>query len=138
MAETVAGERWLYTVLSGDAQIVAAVGMRIYGYRAEQGKARPYILYQWQGGVDLMVVGAARVWTESTYLVRAVADETNFTGVLKTLADRIDAVLHAASGTVVDGVVVSCVREAPWSMVEAGVGGDEVRQLGGVYRLRVQ
>ncbi len=136
MAETVAAERWLYTVLSGDATLAGLVS-GVFAYMAPSTASLPYVVYTMQSGRDLNGLGPTRWWSDTRYLVRGIAETTTFGGDLKTIADRIDAVLQAASGTVVDGTVVVCVREQPFSMVEVA-NERQYRHLGGVYRLIVQ
>jgi hypothetical protein len=131
--ETVAAEQWLYSKLSGDAQLAAVVGTRVYGYRAPDGAALPYVLYQNQAARDVAGVGPARIGSSLMYLVRVVGETTTF-AALQTAAARIDAVLQGAAGTVPDGEVWGCGREQPFVLVETNAG-KQVRHLGGVYRV---
>lgn len=136
MSELVAAEQWLTTVLTGDSTLSASVGLRVYGHIVPEGTAYPYIWITNQAATDVMGVGPARILTNTLYAVRAVVQDTTFVN-LNTLADRIDTVLHAASGTVAAGTVMACVRVRPFVMVEP-VGGVQYRHLGGIYRLLVQ
>lgn len=136
MAETLVVEEWLYTVLSGDAVLSAAVGGRIYGYVAPTGAALPYVIYQQQAGRDIAGVGPARIMSTFSYIVKCVAKGNSFAGI-EVAANRIDAVLQAASGSNVRGTVIACVREAPFALVESTDTG-QYRHLGGSYRLWAQ
>lgn len=140
MAELFAAETWLYSVLAADASLAAVVGERIYSEQAWQTDplpAMPIVLFQMLSGNDLRGVGAVRVWVDAVYVVRGISDEDGYGGSLKTIADRIDAVLHAASGSNAEGTVVECVRDRPFKMPET-INGRVYRHLGGVYRLHVQ
>lgn len=137
MSELNAADKWIYTALSGDAQLTAIVGPRIYAEQAPQGAALPYVVFNFQGGADLMSVGPYRVWTNALMLVRGIAETASYAGSLATIADRIDAILHAQSGSNVDGVVYAAVRERPFRMPEMG-NGRQFRHAGGIYRLWVQ
>jgi multidrug efflux pump subunit AcrA (membrane-fusion protein) len=53
------------------------------------------------------------------------------------IAKRIDAVLHAASGSNVDGVIIACTRLRPFQLTEL-TDGVQYRHLGGFYRLLAQ
>lgn len=134
MAETLVAEQWLYTVLSGDTALAAVVGTRIYADVAPAGATFPYVVYQNQAGRDVRGVGPTRIMANLLYVVRGVNATTTYTGALETIANRIDAVLQAASGTNTRGVVIACVREQPFKLAESLDTG-EYRNLGGIYRL---
>ena len=134
--ETTTAETWLYGVLSGDATLAGLVSTRIYGYLAPNSATYPLVVYQYQAGSDLMGVGTARIWSDSVYVIKAIAKAETF-GTLKTIADRIDTLLHAESGSATGGSVVGCVRERAYSLVEV-VDTVQLRHLGGIYRILVQ
>lgn len=135
MAESAAIDRWLNTVLAGDTQLAALVGTRIYADLAPGGAALPMVVYQMQAANDLMVLGSARVWANAVYIVRGVARSLAYGGNLLTIADRIDTVLHAASGSNVEGTIFECVREREFRMTEVGQDGEQYRHMGGMYRI---
>ena len=133
MAETLVAEQCLYSVLAADSQLAAIVGTRIYAYVAPQGAAFPFVVYQNQAGRDVRGVGPLRLMANLLYVVKVVAQTNSFT-TLETAANRIDAVLQAASGTPTRGTVIACVREQPFALVESLETG-QYRHLGGIYRL---
>lgn len=138
MAESTTIDRWLYTVMAADAQLAAVVGTRIYSDLAPggtTGAVLPMVVYQMQAANDLMVVGSARVWANALFLVRGVAQRVSYDGDLITMADRIDAVLHGASGSNAEGNVWECVREREFRLTEVGADGRQYRHLGGLYRI---
>lgn len=135
MAESTTIDRWLYTVLAADVSLAAVVGTRIYSDLAPAGTTLPMVVYQMQATNDLMVVGSARVWANALFLVRGVAQRVSYDGDLITMADRIDAVLHGASGSNVEGNVWECVREREFRLTEVGADGRQYRHLGGLYRI---
>ena len=137
MSELNAADRWIYGALAADTALVAVVGARIYVDLAPQTTpptATPYVVWQMQSATDLMVIGGIRVWSNAVYLVRGVDKSLTWGGNSKTMADRIDAALHRASGTNVDGQVYACVREQAWRMMEVS-DGVVYRHSGGIYRL---
>lgn len=137
--ETVAADQWLFGALSGDASLSALVGGRVYGHVAPQGAQMPFVLFQQQAaGADVRGVGPARIMANLLYVVRIVAESSSFGGSVQTAAGRIDAVLQAASGTVLAGTVLACVRERPFAMTETDEDGRQYRHLGGIYRMFVQ
>lgn len=137
MAETLAAEKWLYTVLAADGALAAVVSTRIYADRIPQDVASPYpcVVFGHLSAVDLMGVGAYRIWANTLYVVRGIAEAESFLGNAKTIADRIDAVLHATSGATSEGTVWACTRESPFRMAETSAGGRNFVHLGGVYRI---
>lgn len=126
-------EQWLYATLSADAELVALVGSRIHAYEAPQGTAMPFVIYSYQGGHDVRGVGPGRIMVSALYQVKVVGQGTSVVG-LAPIADRLDALLQAASGTVTDGAVWACVREQPLAYPETD-NGVQYRHLGGLYRV---
>lgn len=136
-AETLIADEWLYTVLSGDVTLAGLVGTHIYNQLAPEEAALPLVLFAFQSGRDVPVMGPSRLFLSGTYLVRGVAESHSFGGNLETIAGRIDALLQAKSGTPVRGKVLMCVREAPFAMTEQR-SGRIYRYLGGMYRIWAQ
>lgn len=134
MSQSAATDRWLYGVLSSDGALLALVGTRVYADLAPDGTQLPVVIYQMQSARDRMMVGSTRIWSDQLYLVRGIAETPAYGGDLLTIADRIDVVLHAASGSTVEGTVFECVREREFRMVET-INGRQYRHLGGVYRI---
>jgi hypothetical protein len=66
-----------------------------------------------------------------------LAEQASYEGDLATIANRIDAVLHAKSGINAAGTIWTCVRERPFQMAEV-FEGREVRRLGGLYRIQAR
>lgn len=137
MIETTLVESWLYSRLSGDATLVSKVGTRIYAYVAPATADTPFVVFTAQSpGFDVMGVGTARVMLNCLYQVKVVVQDGSFNGA-KDAADRIDALLHGATGTPAGGQVLGCVREGPLAYAEVS-DGIEYRHLGGLYRIWVQ
>lgn len=136
MADTALVERWLYITLAADAALGSVVSTRIYANVAPQSSALPCVVFQQQAGRDIMGSGPIRYMSTMLYTVRVIGETGSFS-TIEAPADRIDAVLHAASGTATGGTVVACVREQPFSLVES-TDGRTFRHLGGIYRCWVQ
>lgn len=135
--ETNAVSRFIYSTLSADAQLTAVVGTRIFETRRPSPTTPfPCVISQLQAaGDDMMGVGPYRIWSSLLYLVRGITEQTSYEGNAAIIADRIDAALHAKSGTNVAGTVWSIVRERPFIMAEI-VDGREFRHAGGLYRIQ--
>lgn len=141
--ETNAAETWLYGRLTADAALGAVVSTRIYNTRRPADSAFPLVVYQLQTARDVTFLGAVRVWANLTYLVRGIVavfdanEQGSFEGAGKTIADRIDVALHAASGTNGSGTVYTCVRLSAFQQIET-VNGQQFRHLGGIYQIQVR
>jgi hypothetical protein len=135
MVETARVDRWLYELLSGDQELQSLVGDRVYGYLAPPGAQFPFVVFTHQGGHDVLGVGPARVMAHLLYQVKAVGKGNSF-APLQPIADRVDALLQGASGSVVDGYVLICVREHPFAFVEVD-NGVEYRHIGGLWRILI-
>ncbi len=145
MNESYRAETWLYATLAADTgaggvnHATTGVAGRIYAYLAPaDATTYPQVMLNYQGGADVMMLGAVRALNNMVYQVKVIGKGAapNF-GAIKALADRIDTLLHAAAGTTTDGRVLSCVREQGISYVEVS-GSDVYSHLGGLYRLQVQ
>lgn len=141
MIETVRVEQWLYGLLSGDTGaggVSTLVGGRIYAYIAPERSAFPLVVYSRQAGHDVAGVGPVRIMAREVYQVKVIGKAATVAfGAIKPIADRIDTLLQGASGSVVDGSILSCVREQGVSYVESS-GSDTYSHLGGLYRIQVQ
>lgn len=129
-------DAWLDATLRNDAILASLVGNRIYNMLAPPEAALPLIVWSYQGGADLMALGANRILANVLYQVKAIAQGFSFT-TLRAIADRCDALLHGARGTVTGGFILSSVREqiVQFTEVEEGI---PYRHLGGLYRIQVQ
>lgn len=136
--EPAAAEQWLFSKLNADATLTTALGGagRIYTHKIPTGAAFPCIFITALDLRDFLKSGPVRIWSATLYCVRVVG-QTASLSPLTTAAGRLDAVLHAASGSVAHGTVWGCVRERPFLLSEQDVGGKEYRHLGGVYRIWV-
>jgi len=137
--ETNAAEQWLSTTLKADATLAGLVSTRVYNTRRPSATTPfPCVIFQLQAaGDDLMVLGGVRVWANMLYLVRGIAEQTSYEGDLASIANRIDAVLHAKSGTATAGTIWVAVRERPFQMSEI-VDGRTFAHLGGLYRIQAR
>lgn len=136
--ELLAAREWLYARLAADTALTAVVGSRIYADVGPENATYPLVMViELSPGNDLRVVGTARIWAAPLFLVKGVSQAASFGGNLKTIATRIDAVLHGASGPATSGQVWACVREQPFSLAETAPGGVQYRHLGGLYRVAV-
>ena len=136
MIEVLRAYEWIQSTLSADATLAALVGSRIYSEQAPQERVMPFVVFNLQGGTDLRAVGTVRVYNNSLYQVKGVTQGRDYaTG--KSIADRIDVLLHGAAGNTSDGSILGCVREQPLVFAEND-GGVEYRHVGGLYRLYVQ
>ena len=132
-------EQWLATTLKADAQLAALVDTRIFNKRRpSETTPFPCVIFQMQAaGDDLLVLGGVRVWSPLLFLVRGIAEQLSNEGNLATIANRIDAVLHAQSGTATAGTVWVAVRERPFQMSEI-INGRTFAHLGGLYRIQAR
>lgn len=123
---------WLASTLAG-----AAPGGVWEGAAPLSATQTPYIVYQWQGGQDVSVIGAIRVWNESSWQVKAVGPVTDY-ATLQSVADTIDARLQRASGVGgTDGRILLCVRQRAMSLPEM-VNGALWLNLIGLYDILAQ
>jgi hypothetical protein len=137
VSELSAIDTFIYATLKADSTLTALIGgattPRIYADMAPQGTPLPYIVFSNQSAVDLMGVGPGRVWTNALMWIRAIAETTSYGGTIGTLAERIDVVLQAASGSNSAGYIWACVRERPMRLTEV-TDGRTYKQNGHIFR----
>jgi hypothetical protein len=142
LAESARIRAWVAPLLEHDATLQAltpTIGDRIYNGVAPDDAEYPFLVMQLlSGGNDLFGVGAIRIWSDQLWLFKVIhkgGPKRVSSGPIEPIVNRIDALLHAASGTVTNGVIWECVRERPFELptFEKGVN---YLQLGGEYRIK--
>lgn len=135
-------DRFLYETLAGDPTLLAYLGApvdppRIYSDLAPLGTQPLWVIYSVQSSADVMGIGQARYMARLLVLVRV-------TDVAESYADagaayqRVDALLHGASGTVAGvGEVLSVIRQEPVRFTEQA-DGQQYRHVGGTYEFLIQ
>lgn len=136
MIEIARAMEFIHDTLAIDTTLTGLVGDRIYDGVAPEGTTFPYVVYNFQGGSDAVAVGAARVLNNSLFQVKAVAMAQSYIGPAE-IADRIDVLLQAATGTAVDGLILGTNREQPIMYTEV-VDKTQYRHVGGLYRMFTQ
>lgn len=126
---------WLNATLTGDATLMASV-TGVFAGAAPEGQTAPFVVYNWQGGQDVMVQGGRRVMNDSLYQVKVVAPSDQIVA-LQTAADRIDTLLQRASGSANGGVILFCLRERATAL-DNTVNGVLWSNIGGLYRMLAQ
>lgn len=133
--ETCLIDAWLYSTLAGDATLMALI-TGVFADVAPEGQAYPFLVFSLQDAGDVQTVNNVRLLVDATYQVRITTDAESF-GAIKTAVERVDTLLHRASGTVTGGVIYDCVRAEPLRYTELQQGR-LYRHLGGLYRIQVQ
>lgn len=137
-------EAWILSRLTGTyAAALEAVSpglsTRVFPDVAPPTAAYPFIVYQAQSPPrDIRGVGTTRVMVEAVYVVKAIAQVSNYM-TLATVAKVIDLAMTLQDVVVfgTDGYINSSVRDAQYSLssVEQGT---QFRHLGGEYRIMAQ
>ena len=137
MSEILVASEFIYQKLTSDSIIASLVGNRVYYGQGGSESSFPFILYYvYIPREDVVTVSGIRIMAEMDFVVKAITNETS----IKTISDideRVDQILHRASGTVSNGVVESCVRVNPFAYNESS-DGITYRHVGGVYRMQIR
>ncbi len=130
--------RFIYTNLQADPELQALVSSRIHRGAVPQGGQFPAVIYALIApGMTLTAIGGEQVWGRPVFKVVG-AHETSDGLDLEPIADRIDAVLHNASGTTdAGGYVYSCQNLRPFELIET-TGQSEFQQLGAEYGIEIK
>jgi hypothetical protein len=108
--ETFAVRKWIYELLSQDASLNGLIGDKIYHNVAEPSAQPPYVIYSVLSSDDVTGIGSFRIMNEATVLVKAVGEGAS-TLPLKDVVNRIDEILHGASGAADGHYILGCERE---------------------------
>jgi hypothetical protein len=140
-------DEFVYTTLHNDVQLgdllnAAYQGSndpsnieQVYGDTLPPDVVYPYIFYQHSANADTMTTDSVIVMNRSLWIVKVV-DRAETYQLAKPIYGRVHALLHRASGTVVDGQVLHCRRESRIHYPEI-TEAVSYRHLGGVYHFWV-
>lgn len=136
-------DTWVFTQLQSSSALQALVAERIHNLEnvGPLGTATPYVGFQFQGGSHLRVIGAKRIYTQTTYLVKAVLNNSsgNPHAAGQQIVSAFDAVLDGMIGSNVgaDLYVTGCAKLTPIRYVEDAGGGVRYLHWGGLYRVGI-
>lgn len=125
-------EQWVYQILTANPTIAAA---GVYNALADSSADR-YVVFQFQGGTRLKVIGNVDVWSDLVYLVKVVDKSTSYS-TSTALRAAITTTLDGAGGTTPDGTVFACIRENPIRYTEVS-NGVQYKHAGDTWRLFVR
>lgn len=146
MNESVRVDAWIKQTLTADTgagglfdpATAVGQGARVSGVWSEKippAELLPAIRMSDLSPSDVNSVNGYRILVVGVFLV-AVVGRTDDWGDLVAAADRLDTLLHRATGSF-DGVTIeSCVRQSPFRLPEDD-GDVHYRHLGGTYRVQV-
>lgn len=136
-------DEYFDATLGTDSTLTALVGgatnPRIGPDSATRGSAYPLVTWHLQTPYpDVVTAGQQRAMVRSLWAVKAVHETRDWHGVIKTIADRIDELLHASHGDTPSGRVLTCTRDSVLRYPEVTGDGHEYRHLGGLYLIEAQ
>lgn len=136
-------DKWVKFRLNGHSAfdaISAGLSGRVYNRIAPATTKYPYIVFQAQTPPRVVRgVGDAEVMVDTLYVVKAIAQGTDFEA-LAPVATAIRTALVAANGEAIPdgaGSVFTCRFEQSFSMVESEQS-QQFRHLGGEFRIQAQ
>ncbi len=136
-SELYGADKFIHGLLAASVGLAALVGDRIYSEVAPQGAAFPHVVFSFQSGLDRNAIGAFRIFTRPTYLVKAVTKDFSL-ATANQIAAIADDVLMGARGTIPSEQVsvMGCHRLMPVRYTEVR-DGVRYNHVGGQYRLFV-
>lgn len=113
--------KWIYDALKADSTLTALIGgssnPRIYFGLAPEGAALPYVIYNLQSSFDVQGLCIPRIATLPTFQIKVVCDGAP-TANVRTIADRIDAVIGEAVTQISQNYVFSGRRQSAIEYIE--------------------
>ena len=104
---------WITAKLKADSTLNSLAGGRFYMDVAPKGTEYPFVVMQQISAVPVQNAFADRLMDNERWQVKAVTKSASWV-TAKQMAERIELVLHKASGS----NVISCVTEFKMPMVE--------------------
>jgi len=95
-------DRWLYTQLTTDSQLAVSLGGRVIVDNAPLNTQYPLAIMTFVSSQQVGNWSADRVMDNELWQIAVWTNQDNYTSI-ESIADRIRAVLHKASGTGVIG-----------------------------------
>jgi len=106
------GDKWLYSKLTTDSQLAASLGGRVFVDAAPSDTQYPFAVIAAVSSVPVSNWSADRIMDDELWQVTLWDDGASYLS-LESIADRVRAVVHKASGTGVIGAVYeSTVRRS--------------------------
>lgn len=140
MAQTLAVERYLWTILGGDATLQSLLGgnpPRIYAVRRPEDAPLPAVTFHFVSAPeDTKTDNATFIWSQPMYLIRVWYPGGDVLSV-EPILDRIMAILDRTSGATSSGTVELATRVRPHGPFEPFVEGDVAGEIGYYYRFDV-
>lgn len=130
---------WAGAVLSADTQFVASVPGGVHIGAAPRGVAFPVCALWVQDAPEYRTgIGANRIWTNPTLMVKISAPQDNFAAV-RAAASRAHALLDKQMGEAEGSTVIGCVMRRGFPLPEpALINGQQWISFVQLYELYVQ
>lgn len=135
--------RFLFATLNDDATLRTALGVATGETRVAEAPAPetwgsgPFVTFQQQDIRDVRGMGTSRIMADALYQVKVTKATESFTEV-STAAQRVDVLLHGASGSVTGGSILHAMRDGSIRLPETDAEGRQWCHLGGLYRIWAQ
>lgn len=130
------GDDWLYATLSGDSTLAGLVGDRIYPAVAPPATAYPLVTFDLASAPVIQTADARVLWVRAKYLIKVWSTGTSFEAG-RAIWERINALLHRASGTTAAGTVIAATRAEELRGTDEAPN-EQLRWVGGMVDLMVQ
>lgn len=128
---------YIYSKITTDATLSAAVGTRVYEDAADKNTAYPCVVFSCTAPDDSVSVGGVTVKSDLDYTIRVIGQRSQTANssyaLIDAIAERIKTVMHHTSS----GDILSCTRIRPFNR-SYEVNGVRYFERGGIYRIMVQ
>jgi len=137
MTNLLTAEGWIVGLIKADSALHGLIADRVYLGVGAQTAAYPFLVVQHMDTRPVLTNGASVILWNELIMVKGVDKEGGGYGTLEPILSRVRAVLHAESGTTLNGTVVSCVEERTVRYPEVSEGVT-YRHLGLAFRIQTQ
>lgn len=134
--EAVIAFEFVYSTLSGDANLANYAPGGIHRGFAQPGTVVPFVVMGYQAGSDTLTMNAVRVASQPLLQIKAVGPASMSMQVGQA-ASEIDDMLKRTSGSAAGGLILAFYRETPL-FLDQEVNGEPWVDIGGLYRSIIQ
>ena len=129
-------ETWLAQTIKGDNELQALIGERVHIDYVPNASEYPLVVLSFISGPPVTNLSADVVMFDEVWLVKVWVEGSSYIPAAAIL-EKIQALLHKASGSAANGIVIGCAQEELFRLAE-NEGDKHYKCFGQYFRIYTQ
>ncbi len=129
-------ETWLAQTIKGDAELQALIGERVHIDYVPNGSEYPLVVLSFISAPPVTNLSVDVVMFDEIWLVKVWVEGNSYVPAAAIL-EKIQALLHKASGSAANGSVIGCTQEELFRLAE-NEGDKHYKCFGQYFRIYTQ